>query len=182
MNCNRSGLIALLAMAIMIRCTTSEYDRMEREELSKGIRVDTMFLGLRLGMTSNEFFRQCSELNKKHVVRDGLGMRVQYDVTDLNHPASMNFYPDFRNDQIYQMPVIFSYKGWAPWNKDLSSDKLQMDVVKLFEKWYGGNFIEIKHPDKGVAYVKVDGNRRITVFKQDDSTVKVIFRDLLSKD
>ncbi len=175
-------MMALLAMAIMIRCSTSAYERMEKVELSKGIRVDTLFLGLRFGMTSNEFFKQCARLNKQHLVRDGVGMRVRYDSADLKYPASMSFYPDFKDDRIYQMPVIFAYKGWAPWTKDLFSDRLQMDVVKLFEKWYGTGFIEIRHPEKGVAYVKVDGNRRITVFKQDDATVKVIFKDLLIED
>ena len=37
------------------------------------------------------------------------------------------------------------------------------------------------HPLKGPAFVKVDGNRRITIFKTDDLYVWAVFTDLLVK-
>jgi hypothetical protein len=79
------------------------------------------------------------------------------------------------------MPVQFHYKGWAPWNKKLSSEKLQADILNWYKKVYGAGFIKVKHPLHGIAYVKVDGNRRITIFKQDDLNVWAVFTDMLIK-
>lgn len=52
----------------------------------------------------------------------------------------MNFYPNFHDDQIFAMPVFFNYKAWAPWNKELQSDILILEVKALMEKWYGKGF------------------------------------------
>ena len=79
------------------------------------------------------------------------------------------------------MPVSFKYKGWAPWNKKLFADNLEEDVLRWYKKIYGGGFIEVKHPQRGKAYIKLDGNRRITIFKKDDLYVWAIFTDMLVK-
>ena len=93
----------------------------------------------------------------------------------------MDFYPKFMQGKIYEMPVEFEYMGWAPWNKKLSSDNLELDVLRWYEKVYGDGFIEVKHPTRGIAFVKIDGNRRITIFKQDDLHVWAVFTDMLVK-
>jgi len=93
----------------------------------------------------------------------------------------MDFYPKFNQGKIYEMPVSFKYKGWTPWNKTLSSDKLQEDVQKWYEKIYGSGFIKVAHPLHGKAYVKINGNRRITIFKQDDLHVWALFTDMTVK-
>jgi len=51
----------------------------------------------------------------------------------------------------------------------------------LYKKWYsdGNPFLLIKDEKKGTIYVKVDGNRRITIGKYDDMMVKVDYTDLL---
>ncbi|MES1225542.1 MAG: hypothetical protein ABUT20_59230, partial [Bacteroidota bacterium] len=97
---------------------------------------------------------------------------------------SMFFYPDFMNGKIAEMRVSFSYAGWAPWNKNLFADSLLPKVLLLYNKWYkGGNpFITIKDKQKGNIYIKIDGNRRITVGKADDMTVKVNYTDLYIED
>jgi hypothetical protein len=93
----------------------------------------------------------------------------------------MDFYPEFVNGKIYELPVCYLYNGWAPWNKKLSSDSLQVDVLKWFEKQYGKGFMEVKHPKRGLAFVKIDGNRQISIFKEDDLHVWAIFTDMLVK-
>jgi hypothetical protein len=99
----------------------------------------------------------------------------------MKYPCILNFYPQFINGKIYEMPVVFTYEGWAPWNKQLSADNLQTDVLNWYKKLYGGGFIEVRHPVHGSAFVKINGNRRITVFKEDDSHVWAIFTDMLVK-
>lgn len=96
----------------------------------------------------------------------------------LDHPATMNFYPKFHQEKIYEMPVQFVYNGWAPWNEELSAEKLQRDVLEWYNDVYGRHYIEVEHPEHGTAYVKIDGNRRITVFREDDSHVWAVFTDM----
>jgi hypothetical protein len=93
----------------------------------------------------------------------------------------MDFYPGFINGKIYEMPVRYFYNGWAPWNKSLSADSLQIEVYKYYEKQYGKGFIEVKHPKRGTAFVKIDGNRQISIFKEDDINVWAVFTDMLVK-
>ena len=93
----------------------------------------------------------------------------------------MDFYPRFNDGKICEMPVRFMYTAWAPWNKKLSAENLQSDVLEWYKKLYGGGFIEVQHPKRGKAFVKVDGNRRITIFKEDDRHVWAVFTDMLVK-
>jgi hypothetical protein len=55
------------------------------------------------------------------------------------------------------------------------------DVLHLYEKWYseGNSFIQLNDETKGTIYVKVDGNRRITIGRYNDMIVKVDYTDLL---
>ena len=70
----------------------------------------------------------------------------------------MNFYPSFVDSKIAEMPVKFTYAGWAPWNQKLSSDSLQTDVMQWIEKKYGDRLMQVDHPKRGSAYIKLDGN------------------------
>ena len=118
-------------------------------------------------MSSKEFYFKCWEMNKKGLFFDGQNnTAVLYKLKDeLNHPASMNFYPNFHQGKISKMGASFHYDGWSPWNKHLSSDSLEGKVLNLYEKWYpkGNPFIRIEDAERGVIYIKVDGNRRIII-------------------
>jgi len=74
------------------------------------------------------------------------------------------------------------YEVFAPWDKSTHSDSLQLDVLSFLEKQYGTGFITLEHPERGKAFVKVDGNRRISIFKFDDRTVNAIFTDLTAEE
>jgi hypothetical protein len=170
----------MLVLAILGCRREHEYTKRVREGLASGTRHDSLFMGIYLGMVQRDFYAQCWELNKEGLVRQGTGnTTVLYKTKELKEPADMNFYPSFYQQKIWQMPVKFNYESWAPWNKRLMADSLQIDVLRLFKKWYGDDFIEVRHPDGNIAYVKVDGNRRITIYKQDDQFVIANFTDLL---
>lgn len=160
----------------------SEYENLVKKELTRNIREDSLFLGIKFGMTSKEFFAHCWELNRRGLLTDGNdNTAVLYKLEkEMPYPASMNFYPDFHNNKIYKMRTDFSYDGWAPWNRHLFTDSLQLEVVKLYKKWYGeNNFIQMNDSLRGTLFVKVDGNRRIIIGKYDDRHVKVDYTDLL---
>lgn len=155
----------------------SEYEQLVERELSKEVRHDSLFLGYELGMENEQFFQHSWDLNQKKIVEGGV--QVKYDLDELSSPAQMVFYPDFHDDRIYRMPVEISFKAWAPWNPELSSDSLIVELVDLYREKYGKGFIQAKLPEiDKKAWVKVDGNRRISIYRKDEMTVRVEFLDL----
>lgn len=161
-------------------CThKSEYSKVVERELAKGTRQDSLFLGLKFGMSQKEFFNHCWELNQQNILSQGTGLSVRYEVEELNQPAVMNFYPEFHEGKIYQLPISMSYVAWAPWNRNLYSDSLQVHVLKLLEEKHGKGFIKVEHPEKGIVYVKVDSNRRISIYRKNDSDIAIVYTDLL---
>ncbi len=187
---NMKIFIWLLIMIIFTNCMQDEglakYDALQKKELSSGKRVDSIFFGMYFGMTSKQFFTYCWEMNKKGIFTDGENnMYVLYKLNnnELKYSASMNFYPDFYKNKIYKMRVSFQYNGWSPWNKQLYADNLMPNVLALYKTWYreGNPFIQINDKEKGTIYVKVDGNRRITIGRYDDLKVKVDYTDLLAE-
>jgi len=179
--------ILLGVLIVFSQCSKkARYESMVKAGLESGVRHDTLFLGLYLGMSSEEFYKKCWELNKQGLVRQGEGnATVLYVLKDeLKSPVDVNFYPTFYEDSIYEMPVNFKYKAWTPWDKRFSGDSLQTELVGLYKSWYGPGFMEINHPERGKAYVKVDGNRRISIYKDRsaDGTVWALYTDLSLED
>lgn len=187
MKIGMTRIVIMLAISAVIfpGCTPkAKYERKLKHELSSGVRHDSLFFGLYLGMPQKDFYTHCWELNKKGLIKQGQNnTTVEYQMDDeLKHPATMDFYPDFIQGKISEMPVRYSYKGWAPWNKALSADSLQLDVLNYYKKVYGREFMKVEHPANGAAYIKLDGNRRITIFREGDLNVWAVFTDMLLKD
>jgi hypothetical protein len=64
-------------------------------------------------------------------------------------------------------------------NKEYQSDKLLEELVDNYEDIYGEGFIKAEHPETGrMAWIKIDGNRRISLYKKNDRVVHVEFLDL----
>ena len=175
--------ILILLTGMLASCNhSSTYSRLVKTELAKHKRCDDLFMGIRLGMTSKEFFSYCWEMNKKGLFTDGTNnTSVLYKIdTGFVHPVFMNFYPGFHEGRISNFTATFAFEAWAPWNKPLSSDNLLPGVVSMYRQWLPGNdFLTMKDPHKGTIYVKVDGNRRIIIGRYDDQYVKVDCSDLL---
>jgi hypothetical protein len=141
---------------------------------------DSLFLGFNLGMERQEFFDHCWDYNKKELLIHGTANQtVQYQLKEVvSSPVSMNFYPNFYEDKIFEMPVTFSYEAWAPWNRQYFADSLFVDVLKVFKKWYGDDFKELNHPEMGKVYYKMDGRRRINLYIRDERHVRAVFTDM----
>ena len=176
-------LLIVFLLVVILACQPSNpYLEMETRELAKSERYDSLFFGLYLGMPAINFYSRCWKLNEKGVIRQGAtNTSVYYEIKDFREPAGMDFYPRFHEEKIVEMPVTFSYHAWAPWNKHLFSDSLKLEVLNLMESWYGDGFIEIPSPSDlqgGNAFVKIDGNRRISIYNKDDRVVNVDIVDL----
>ena len=177
--------INLLILGIITCACQSDYTKLVKSELAKGVRKDSILLGISLGNTRNEFYGKCFDLNKRHVVAEGANYSVQYLFSDsLVHaeptPIRMLFVPAFDEKQILtNLDLKFNYVAWAPWNKQLQADSLEVKVKKILMNWYGGNeFIIAKVGDTSVP-VKLDGNRRILIYKDAPQNVLVKVQDIL---
>lgn len=155
----------------------SEYESMVQSGLNSGVTNNDLFLVYELGMTRKDFYEKSWELNKEMVVT-GL-VKIEYTFTDLKSRATMRFYPDFVEDRISNVPVDVHYEGWAPWNKELSSDSLVVDLVSYFHENLNTDFdnVYVQHLEKN-AYVSVDGNREIIIYPLTEMVARVDFTDL----
>ncbi len=180
------GILFWMLILFVSACTQrSAYDLMLNEELAKNVRNDSLFLGFHFGMEQKDFYASCWDMNKQGLLIQGpSNLSVQYYLDDeLKFPAFMRFYPQFDDQKnIYNMPMEFVYEAYAPWDMSTSSDSLLQDVKGLMEKWYGDGFIYLEDKDGSRSvWVKVDGNRRIRIFKRDVAIVAADISDMTSE-
>ena len=144
--------------------------------LTSSKKVDSLFLGIYLGMPAKEFYDHCWELNRQKLVVHGpTNQNVEYLMKDqLDYPVYMRFYPYFYQDKIYQMPVTFTYERWAPWARDYHANVLLEKLIPLLEKWYGPGFKSKIDPRKGKVYARIDGHRRMTLMVKDEQFVQMV--------
>ena len=177
-----SGYVGcILLLATFLACQKSEYHQLVKRELASGERHDTLFLNMTFGMSRDSFFAHCFKLNRQGLVHQGMkNNSVEYPLQDTlpKGVARLNFYPEFHDGKLYRMPVSFRYDAWAPWKTDMQVDSMLPDVLALLEEWHGGEFIPFGTPETGRGWVKVDGNRRILVTKEDIQRVKFTYQDL----
>ena len=175
-------LISILIFITIISCQTNPYLELEKKELSSGVRYDSLFLGVKFGMTSKEFYAHCWDLNRKKLITQGPSnnsVRYYLPTESIGQKIEMLFYPVFDNDIVYEVNTTFSYTGWAPWNKETSSDYLIDEVREILSEWYNTKFYEIKNPkNNSTLYTTVSGNRRIVITKVSEREVRARYTDL----
>jgi hypothetical protein len=176
---------ALMAV-LLIACFQSDYTKLVKIELGKGVRQDSILLGIFFGDTREDFYRKCLDLNKQKLVTQGSGgLKIQYLFKDsLLYKDSLQisflFSPSFDdNDVISEMNYEFSYTAWAPWNRQLQPDSLRPKVLKIMTDWYKGNEFITAIVDGNEIPVKLDCNRRLTVYANDAQNVIVKVQDIL---
>jgi len=178
-----SGLPPLVGILCLLFFGCNPGNKLERvieKELATGIRNDSLFLGIDFGISMQEFFDHCRELNRQGLVKEGSkNMSVEYIFKDsLDRPIAFNFYADRNaNGPIHRYYTSFNYYAFAL-NRHLYSDQLMEMLPAILKDWYGGNkpFTVIK---EGKEYLfKIDGNRMIELYIYDLSTVVATYYDL----
>lgn len=166
---------------IFIACDKrTPYEEMLQRELDSGVRQDSLFLGYYFGMPKQEFFDHSWDMNQQKIITGR--SHVRYKLEDFSSEATMVFYPDFKDDKIHRMPVEIQFDAWAIWNRELYADSLIVEVMDLFEDTYGTGFLHTLHPEVGKeSWIKIDGNRRISIYQHDDRKVRVEFLDLTAE-
>ena len=179
-------VIGILGALFSIGCE-SDYTRLVKSELRSEVHYDSLVFDLKLGDTKKEFYEKCWSLNKKGLIMQGPENNyVQYFLgpDSLATSIRMLFYGDFNEAQImHAMDMKFSFIGWAPWNKDLQSDRLLIQLRDSLQNWYPGNvFIRVDFDTEPTSmWVKVDGNRQIAMHVSGFQDVVVRISDLKEK-
>jgi hypothetical protein len=177
-------LLISICLIPLTGCWQSEYTKTLKSELGRGVRYDSVFLGINLGESRQLYQEKCSQLNKDKVLgmgaRGGVAHRFLLDSSDSTQLVEVLVLPNFdKEDNISHVALEYSYVAWAPWNKQLQGDSLHPRLMKYLLRQFGGNkFIQVDADDNSF-WVKIDGNRRIVVAKPDANQVTVKVYDML---
>tara|TARA_B100000965_G_scaffold67129_1_gene52622 strand:- start:266 stop:862 length:597 start_codon:yes stop_codon:yes gene_type:complete len=186
-------IFCLLVLTPFLACEIeSEYSKLLKKELKSGKSFNDLVLGLKIGQTKDDFFEICAELNKKKLITSGArSLYPEYilypkDSVENGKKIRMSFMGIFDNDRIMKgMDIRFNYYSWIAWREEYNSDNLINEIKDTLQLWYpGNNFIEIDlklDSKNNLAYVKIDGNRQITMYKIDGRDVAVIIEDVSEK-
>jgi hypothetical protein len=185
MKFNKFKIITLVFSIALLGSCQSDYTKLVKKELASGVKHDTVLFDLSFGNTRKEFYQICWDLNKNGIATHG--ENNNYVKTILGLKDSLNkikkiklmFYARFsKKDIIRGLDMKFTYTAWAPWNKELTAEKLLPSVKDTLLKWYPGNpFLKLKQD----ILVKVDGNRQIQLKIASDREVSVLIEDLSYK-
>ena len=183
-----AGISVLAGLTGCEDSPAEKYEKIEKIELSSGVRYDSLFKGIYLTMPRKEFLDYCFNMNLQGEFRQGgikNGMWVECKLKNvMKYPAAINFFPRFKDNEITEMDASIYYDHASFPDKVFDSDSLFYDVLHLMEDWYGPGFIRIQSPYfyKEDIFVKVDGNRRITLYQdQSEHIINLWFVDLLAK-
>jgi len=164
--------ILILSFLISLGACKSEYEQLVADE-KKGGKIYTMLpFDLELGMTKKAYFDKCWKMNKSGMIGSGPGNQyaeyklIPEGVTDSLDAVQMLFYGMFDKEDVMRgMDMKLEHYSWAPWNKQYHSPELMKVMETHFLAMYPGNpFMTLNVSDSLKAKVKVDGNRRITMY------------------
>lgn len=176
---NMLRYIIPIFVLLLVGCSSNEvtYQKLVQEGLESGERVDSLFLGYYLGMHRNDFHIKSWEMNRDEKMT-GI-TNIEYKFDGLKSRATMTFYPTFVDDKIVAIPVSYGYDAWAPWNEEYWPENLLQDLIDYYEEEYDTRFTYVLLPfSNEYAYVSVEGNREIRMYKNSENTVMVEFIDL----
>lgn len=169
---------SLIIVFVLTNCSQEpDYDKMVRDGVNSGIENNELFLEYELGMTRDDFYAVSWEMNKEKIIT-GL-VKIEYEFDELKSTALMRFYPEFKNDKISKIPIDIQYVAWAPWNHNLSSDSLVVDLKEYYEEKNDADFKDVYVPSiKKNALVSVKGNQAILIYPLSDVFARLEFIDL----
>jgi hypothetical protein len=170
-------ILIVLPLIFLIQCSSNiNYETMVKRGLNSGIQQDSLFLGYYFGMTSDDFHSTSWDMNQQGLITGFTKIHYRFD--DLKNSATMQFYPTFQNGRIVRMPVEIGYDSWAPWNREYWPEELLNDLIEFYSDIYNASFRRVYVPDlEDFAYVDIQGNREIRMYRFTDSTVLVDFID-----
>ncbi len=189
MNINK--VVLLLVFFLFLNCKEkSEYAKVLKKEQESGKIFNDLIFDMKFGQTKDDYFNICYELNKKKIITSG-GREfspeyIMYPKKENKNSKKikMSFNGIFdKNNIIEGLNLRFNYYTWSPWNKDYNSSYLIEEIKDTLLLWFPGNeFFKLDLKEKeNFAYIKIDGNRRIRIYKTDAKDVAVKIEDISNK-
>ena len=172
--------LILLLLSLMIGCSSNSYEKTIKKELARGITIDSMPFGLKLGNSKKDFYERCWALNKTGVITQGPGneyaRHYMEPKDEKGKRIDMLFFGIFDEyDKMTGMKMEFSYTGWSPWAKEYQSEVLKEAIEDTLMKWFPGNEfkdVDLKIEDVFASY-KIEANLKFKLFKIDDRQIGV---------
>jgi len=184
------NIIGITFSLLLVHSCKSDYQKLVETELATGKIFSELPFDLEFGMTKKEYFEECWTLNKEGVIGAGPGnqyamhMLMPEGITDSLYTVRMLFYGMFDEETImHGMDMKMEFVAWSPWNKEFQSPQLVSALENHFAAIYPGNdFVSVNVNKEVNARVKVDGNRRITMYPLSDQKVAVKIVDMNNQD
>ncbi len=183
-----NNFLYILVFFLFLSCQKeSNYSKILKRELESGKVYNDLIFDLKIGQTKEDYFNICYELNKKKLITSG-GRElspeyIMYPKKENKNSKKikMSFFGIFdKNNIIKGLDLRFNYYTWSPWNKELHSNYLIEEIKDTLLLWFpGNNFFKLNlKKEKEFAYIKIDGNRRIRIYKVDAKDVAAKIEDI----
>ena len=183
-----NNFLYILVFFLFLSCQKeSNYSKVLKRELESGKVYNDLIFDLKIGQTKDDYFNICYELNKKKLITSG-GRElspeyIMYPKKENKNSKKikMSFFGIFdKNNIIKGLDLRFNYYTWSPWNKELHSNYLIEEIKDTLLLWFpGNNFFKLNlKKEKEFAYIKIDGNRRIRIYKVDAKDVAAKIEDI----
>lgn len=181
---NNIGLLSLMLICMFTFAAScsekSEYQEMVESGLDSGETVNDIFLGYSFSTSREEFYDMSWRMNQQEIITGGVN--IVYNLEELDSTVRLEFFPEFKDGFIAEMPIKASYISWAPWNEGFSADNLLINLRAYFESIYETTFKKVQVPElEEEAWVSIEGNRELRMYKTSVNTVQVNFIDLSKK-
>ncbi|MCH8317678.1 MAG: hypothetical protein IIA88_04170 [Bacteroidetes bacterium] len=132
-------------------------------ELSSGIRKDTIFLGFAFGMTENDFNKKLRELLKEEKIYKDKSNRnfLTYDLTvDQYNTFKCTFSPEYFDGKLFELGVSVNSK-----DQFSSVKNVTLQLFMFFMNKYGLPTVEqeMQLIEDCKEYIWINGNRKIKI-------------------
>ena len=166
----KKTLLLLIFIGTLISCQDYQRDKQQQaidhrieKELARGERNDTIFLGLRFGMTENEILRHFKKLTRENKLslNESNTYEYEFDFGENSMPSKgkATFSTDYFNNKLFKLSISVK-------SEDLVSNAqlIQLSLVKIYASKYGYSYLERKSLSGNTSYyIWIDGNRMIEI-------------------
>ena len=160
-------ILILVSFGFLISCQDYQRDKQQqaineklKSELESGARNDTIFLGIRFGMTERELLNYLHKLKKENKVYSNSSDNYEYkfDFGENSFPSQglATFSADYYNDKLYKFSISVTSDDIIS-----SAHLIQLKLFSLYISKYGVCLQKKSLINDSNDYVWINGNRMI---------------------
>lgn len=141
--------------------------------------LDSLYLGYRFGMSLEDFFAHCRDMNRAGILYEGDTYNtVTQEIEEFEVSARIYIKPEFdESEGLYQLDLLFQYNVLPMFRPDLTPVKLREEVLDFMEAQLGGELKPKEHPILKRVWEQVEGHRRVRLYHEGEK-INVEYYDL----